>query len=359
MTTGYQYSVCPGLQIQDGHPCRIEAAGQRGDREQHRPSPWQPFGKRVIGFPVLGVGPRQHCRWAACCRDSLQARGSVAGREDDGVIRAPCGAGGRRAVDRRDSRRRPAVDEHLLQRARVREPNPLAVRRHERSARQTGEHGHGIEGIQGPNEELRAAVADIDDARAVRRDRHVALTICESQRGGTRRDNLQPRDARRDRFSRTEEEPYTAGGRDGSKGHGARGDRRHAAPTRRASRNDRCRCRRNDAVESAFQRETHVLCISDSLFRILLQTASDAGAEPGRKSRRKPAPVRLPRQHRRQHFRYVVSRKCARACQHLVQHAAERPDVGALVDRFAARLLRAHVRGGAENHAERPSSPAW
>ena len=32
------------------------------------------------------------------------------------------------------------------------------------------------------------------------------------------------------------------------------------------------------------------------------------------------------------------------AGQHLVQHAAERPDVGALVDRLAARLLRTHVR---------------
>ena len=37
------------------------------------------------------------------------------------------------------------------------------------------------------------------------------------------------------------------------------------------------------------------------------------------------------------------------AREHLVQHAAERPDVGALVDRLPARLLRAHVRGRAEN----------
>ena len=33
--------------------------------------------------------------------------------------------------------------------------------------------------------------------------------------------------------------------------------------------------------------------------------------------------------------------------QHLVEHAAERPDVGAFVDRFPARLLRAHVGRGA------------
>ena len=40
------------------------------------------------------------------------------------------------------------------------------------------------------------------------------------------------------------------------------------------------------------------------------------------------------------------------AGQHLVEHAAERPDVGPLVDRLAARLLGAHVGRGAE---ERPS----
>ena len=44
------------------------------------------------------------------------------------------------------------------------------------------------------------------------------------------------------------------------------------------------------------------------------------------------------------------------AGQHLVEHAAERPDVGAPVDRFAARLLGAHVGGRAEDHAGR--SPA-
>ena len=39
------------------------------------------------------------------------------------------------------------------------------------------------------------------------------------------------------------------------------------------------------------------------------------------------------------------------ARQHLEQHHAERPDVRALVDGPAARLLRRHVGGGAEDHA--------
>ena len=42
--------------------------------------------------------------------------------------------------------------------------------------------------------------------------------------------------------------------------------------------------------------------------------------------------------------------------QHLVEHAAERPDVGALVDRLATRLLGAHVGGGADDSASAPPS---
>ena len=42
-----------------------------------------------------------------------------------------------------------------------------------------------------------------------------------------------------------------------------------------------------------------------------------------------------------------------RPVEHLVEHAAERPDVGALVDGLAARLLGTHVRRRAEDHALR------
>ena len=49
--------------------------------------------------------------------------------------------------------------------------------------------------------------------------------------------------------------------------------------------------------------------------------------------------------------RVAVERAPAR--QHLEQHAAERPDVGALVDRLPARLLGAHVGRRAENAALR------
>ena len=56
----------------------------------------------------------------------------------------------------------------------------------------------------------------------------------------------------------------------------------------------------------------------------------------------------------------VMSSACERRSpgQHFVEHAAERPDVGALVDRLAARLLGAHVGRGAKNHAAPASSRA-
>jgi hypothetical protein len=48
---------------------------------------------------------------------------------------------------------------------------------------------------------------------------------------------------------------------------------------------------------------------------------------------------------------YVVTLEKPAAGKDLVEKDAEGPDVGALVDGFAAGLLRRHVSGGAENRA--------
>ena len=74
---------------------------------------------------------------------------------------------------------------------------------------------------------------------------------------------------------------------------------------------------------------------------------------PWRRARRQRAPVRLAFENRGDRVRDRLAGKCAAARQHLVQHAPERPDVGPLVDRLAARLLRAHVGRGPENHPSR------
>ena len=49
--------------------------------------------------------------------------------------------------------------------------------------------------------------------------------------------------------------------------------------------------------------------------------------------------------------RQILALERPLAGEHLVQHYAECPDIGALVDRFPARLLRRHVRGRAEDHS--------
>ena len=59
--------------------------------------------------------------------------------------------------------------------AAVHESDPAAIGGDERPGRRAGEHRQRLEGVERADEELRAVVADIDDAGAVRRDRQVVV----------------------------------------------------------------------------------------------------------------------------------------------------------------------------------------
>ena len=85
------------------------------------------------------------------------------------------------------------------------------------------------------------------------------------------------------------------------------------------------------------------------LARIFLETAAQQPADRRRRALRKRLPVRLGLEHGGEHLRHVVAVERAGAGQHLVEDDAEGPDVGAPVDRLAARLLGRHVGGGADN----------
>ena len=61
--------------------------------------------------------------------------------------------------------------------------------------------------------------------------------------------------------------------------------------------------------------------------------------------------VGLAGQHRREHVAHRLAVEEPAAGEHLVEHDAEGPDVGATIRRPAARLLRRHVGGGAEDEA--------
>jgi hypothetical protein len=66
---------------------------------------------------------------------------------------------------------------------------------------------------------------------------------------------------------------------------------------------------------------------------------------------RDSAEVGLVFDHGGEGFGHVLALKKPLAGEHFVEHDAESPDVDALVDNFAARLLRRHIGGGAEDDA--------
>ena len=104
-------------------------------------------------------------------------------------------------------------------------------------------------------------------------------------------------------------------------------------------------------LEGALHRETHVGDIVEPLPEILLQTTLQAQTQRRGCVRRESRPIGLRLDHVGEHLGDAVARERRRAGQHLVEHTAERPDIGALVDRPSARLLGAHVRRGPEQHA--------
>ena len=78
--------------------------------------------------------------------------------------------------------------------------------------------------------------------------------------------------------------------------------------------------------------------------RIPLQASPQQPADRGRRRGGKRGPVGLLREHERQRVGGIVGVERAAPRQHLVEDGPERPDIGSLVHRPAARLLRAHIR---------------
>ncbi len=85
-------------------------------------------------------------------------------------------------------------------------------------------------------------------------------------------------------------------------------------------------------VERPREREPHVADVVEPLARVLLQAAVQAQPDRVRRTGRQRVPVGLRLDHVGEHFGHVVALEGRLAGDHLVEHAAERPDVGALVD---------------------------
>ena len=235
-----------------------------------------------------------------------------------------------------------------------------------RLAVRTERHGDGAIGVGDGSRFGLIEIAHIDlpDALAVADERN-ALTVGRDARRGVELDALGqqqlgacwPRRRRRGGVHGTGPQPGDRRASRRTQSRGAHGSHA-AAPAlprrgqRRWRRSRRChRDRRRSAGDDLIERVTRFADVAQARLRILRQEPLEQATQRRRRRRRQQRPVRLALEHAREDVGDVVAGEQALAGEHLEQHDAERPDVGALVDGPAARLLGRHVGRGAEDHA--------
>ena len=204
---------------------------------------------------------------------------------------------------------------------------------------------------------------DVLQSRADRLDQAVSDQLAPGQSGeipeGKDREVLLSRNAARP--GRADEAPRREQAQRGENGEerggGGATARSRDGPGRRGGLERRCARARSDRVgrhdlgERLLDLDPRVADVAQAAARILLQAASEQVPDARRRRRREKLPARLRRHDRREDVRRRLSGECPAAGQHLVDDAAESPDVGPLVDRLSARLLRAHELRRAEDDA--------
>ena len=101
----------------------------------------------------------------------------------------------------------------------------------------------------------------------------------------------------------------------------------------------------------ALQRDPGVADRLQAVVRVAHEAAAQERLDVRRGRLREGGEVGLAGQHRREHVAHRLAVEEPAADEQLVEHDAEGPDVGATIRRLAARLLRRHVGGGAEDEA--------
>jgi len=127
-----------------------------------------------------------------------------------------------------------------------------------------------------------------------------------------------------------------------------------AAPRRPPPRTRRSRRRRGTGtgrIERVVDLGLRITDIAQTPLRIFLQASLDERPHGGRCRLRQCAPHGLSLDDSGNRVRQRAAGERGSAGKHLVEQATERPDVGALVDKAAARLLGAHVGGGAKQYS--------
>ena len=274
-------------------------------------------------------------------------------REQDRVVNLPL----RRRLPCHHARhfgnrhRRAALAEDLHQSSEGGESEPLAVGREERVASSLGSRNRSaVELIQISDVDLRVAAATgyIGDRAAI--GRHRNLCGINGQRHGRRLSHDETRNRPgwgRSRPPRRERPHDNA--RQNGRPCGNSDPSRHR---RRLRGSAGCRrWRRVGRTERIVQLESRVTDVPDAVLRILGEASFEQPSHTGRSGAWQHRPHRLPLENAGDHVGTGLAAKRRASGQHLVEHAPKRPDVGPLVDRSPARLLRAHVPRGAENRA--------
>ena len=278
--------------------------------------------------------------------------------EVDEAVAAPGGAADldRLPRDRRNPHRRSSDGRNLEQRALAEETDPGAVGREERCHRALAVRHQARFGLVDRAQQETRLPLRVDDHRdleaAVVRERDLRNVVGREHeplgdrqgpaRAGAERRRLRP--AQQPAGAETEDERDRRG--DGEQGTDA------AWPDAA-----RCRCRRGISLlappsDDIVEYEPRVGDVVQSILRIALETAAQQSANRRRRLRGQCLPVDLGLEDAGQSVGDGRTGEERTPGQHLVEHDAERPDVRALVDRAAARLLGRHVGRGAEDDAE-------
>ena len=236
-------------------------------------------------------------------------------------------------------------DRDLLQRAAGKERQPLAVRREERihSAFGAGERS-GLQLVELADEQACRACLSRDEreGRAVRRQNRRRADGGRQRRVGADAGEQRPRCGHGGRLP----------GRPQHQQH-AREDDRHARDRpRQGAPPQRTRWppvrrqapRRRPSRTRPRARGAHSACRRGAASDPSADSARSTWRSAGGRSAGSGVPRRLQLHDRRQRVGEVLARERARAGQHLEEHDAERPDVGALVDRLARAPARAPCR---------------
>ncbi len=333
-------------------------AVDRTDREERRLAARQGVRPSVGALPTLGVERRHRHGRPSRRRDAHEPDGGPR-REEDGVVREPHAAA---AVERLgDGDDRAAGDRRLLQLAVGEEGEPAAVGREEGvvAALRAGERPR-LEAVERAHVDALLAPLDGEGGRqeaSVGGDGdHRALLLGHRQRGTWRQVPGQADGAGargRGWASHAAPEPRDGEGeRDGDKA----GDRPWArpAPVGACDRGASGRRRLLGAGrrgQRLLELEPRVAEIPQPPRRVLLEATPEQAAHLPRSVGGERAPVDLALQDGGQGVRDRLAAEGAAAAEHLVEDAAEGPDVGAAIGALAARLLGAHVGGGAEEDA--------